>query len=127
MRSSLVSVGPPVAVRIARKAAGVRTAYESAGYRRLQGEREAAREGRPLCAYVPREERARVVAARFFFFISEDAAKRIRKRFIGSMLKDFNRIALSKNSEVASARREERAAQVPRALSELPSAKSTEN
>ena len=96
--------------RIARKAAGVRTSYESAGYRRLQGEREAARQGRILCDYVPRDERARLAAVRAAVRISEDAAKRLRRRFIRSLLKEFNRIAAKAFPEVVSALRKENAA-----------------
>jgi 5-methylcytosine-specific restriction endonuclease McrA len=97
--------------RIARKSAGVRTSYESAGYKRLQGEREAAREGRILCDYVPRDERARLAAARAAVRIPEDGAKRMRRRFIRSMLKEFNQIAASTFPEVASALRKENAEQ----------------
>jgi 5-methylcytosine-specific restriction endonuclease McrA len=96
--------------RIARKAAGVRKSYESAGYRRLQGEREAARQGRILRDYVPREERARVAAVR----ISEDGAKQVRRRFVRTLLKEFNRIAASTFPEVASVLRKEQAAQARR-------------
>jgi 5-methylcytosine-specific restriction endonuclease McrA len=95
--------------RIARKAAGVRKSYETVGYRRIQGEREAAREGRVLCDYVPRDERARLAAARAAVRIPEDTARRVRKRFIRSLLKEFNRIAFKAFPEVASARRKENA------------------
>ncbi len=96
--------------RIARKAAGGRKSYESAGYRRLQGEREAARQGRTLCDYVPRDERARLAAVRAAVWIPEDAAKRLRRRFFRSLLKEFNRIAAKAFPEVASALRKENAA-----------------
>ena len=96
--------------RITRKAAGVRKSYESAGYRRLQGEREAARQGRILCDYVPRDERARLAAVRAAVRIPEDAAKRLRRRFFSSLLKEFNRIAAKAFPEVAAALRKENAA-----------------
>ena len=84
--------------------------WHSQEYRRLQRERDAARQGRILCDYVPRDERARVAAVRAAVRIFEDGAKRMRRRFIRSMLKEFNRIAASTFPEVASALRQESAA-----------------
>jgi 5-methylcytosine-specific restriction endonuclease McrA len=84
--------------------------YESAEYKRLQNEGEAAKQGRVLCGYVPRDERARLAAARAAVQIPEDGAKRMRKRFIRSLLKDFNRIASKAFPEVVSALRKESAA-----------------
>jgi 5-methylcytosine-specific restriction endonuclease McrA len=84
--------------------------WHSPEYKRLQGELDAAKEGRVLCAYVSREERARVAAIGAAVRISEDGAKRVRRRFIRSLLKEFNRIAASTFPEVASALRQESAA-----------------
>lgn len=95
-----------VAQAHARGYAGVANTPE---YKRMQLEREAAKDGRVLPAYVPREERARVAAARAAVRISEDTAKRMRKRFVRSTLKEFNRIA-STFPEVASTLRKENAA-----------------
>lgn len=88
----------------ARGYAGVANTPE---YKRMQHEREASKQGRTLCGYVPQEERARVTAVR----ISEDGAKRVRRRFIRSLLNEFNRIAASTFPEVTSALRKEQAAQ----------------
>lgn len=63
-----------------------------------------------MCGYVPQEERARVAVTRAAVRISEDGAKRVRRRFIRSLLKEFNRIASKAFPEVMSAVREEVAA-----------------
>jgi 5-methylcytosine-specific restriction endonuclease McrA len=95
--------------RIARKAAGVRTFHESAEYRRLQREREAAKQRRVLRGYVPQADRERLAAARR----ADNVATQTRKRFVAALLKDFNRIA-SVFPEVASDLRKEQAAQARR-------------
>ena len=84
--------------------------WDSPEYKRLQGELDAAKEGRVLCYYVPRDERARLAAARAAVRIPEDAAKRMRRRFVRSLLKEFNRIAAKAFPEVASVLRKENAA-----------------
>ena len=83
--------------------------WHSREYKRSQRERDAAKAGHSLGAYLPQEERARVAAVQAAVRISEDGAKRVRRRLIRSLLKEFNQIASKTFPEVVAALREESA------------------
>jgi 5-methylcytosine-specific restriction endonuclease McrA len=85
--------------------------WQGKEYKRLQRERAAAKQRRALCGYIPREDRERLAAHRAAVRVVEDAAKRIRRSFVRSLLKEFNRLAATAFLEVVSALRKEQAAQ----------------
>lgn len=74
-------------------------------YRRQQREREAAKAGRELGAYVPQSQREHHAA----MVQAEAAADRVRKDCFRSLLREFNQISLA-DPEVAAGEREKHAA-----------------
>ena len=79
----------------AARATGYADRTHTPEYKRMQRERAAAEAGRSLCDYVPQVEREGQAAERLARARADAGADRIRRRYVASMLKELNRIALA--------------------------------